>query len=134
MKFKDRYDKILKDNNLGVQEVVKLTGISRAVYYRMMSETASKKYDVIEKLFNICENDEQIYFLATGKHLQSSDINVGNTMQVTINALTAAMDAMRIDLMRQIDELRSEIKKLEEGKQYVRAAGYMQKHPQTERP
>lgn len=106
MAFKDRYDKILSDNRLSPHDVVAKTGINRATYYRMMSSTASKKYEEIEKLFSVCESDEQIIELATGKHSSKTDYNT--EMLDTIKGLSVLVGS----LIKEIRDLKEEIASL----------------------
>lgn len=107
MNFKDRYDKILKQNRLGVQDVVELTGMSRDAYYRMMSGNSTDKYERLEKLFAICETPEQVVELAVGdRPLKSSQITP---------CCQAEMLGVVKELMKEVRELREELKKIREG-------------------
>lgn len=108
--FAERYDKILKDNNLDIPDAIKITGLSKDTIYNLTSKKTAKKYESFTNLFKICDTPDQVYYLATGKHLPTTP---PQTPESTYQSETLAVIR---ELMIEVTELKEEIKLLREGK------------------
>lgn len=138
--FAERYDKILKDNNLDIPDAIKITGLSKDTIYNLTSKKTAEKYESFTNLFKICDTPDQVYYLATGKHLPAPSPQnptkelevqmIGKLMESTVAAMSAQMDKMRADFDEKMSEMIAELKRLREEKEIVRTV--VRKHPQTE--
>lgn len=106
--FAERFSKIFNDNNLNQTSASNMTGVSQPVISNLVNKKIDKKYSDFDNLFKICKNDDQKFYLATGKHLSQESSH-------TVDTNTEMLRLIR-NLSDRIEDLKGEIRKLREEK------------------
>lgn len=115
MDFDGRLRKILSENDLDQTQAAAKVGLTGPSLSRFLNKK-NEKSEEIDKIFNICENDDQKYFLATGKHLQQESeqkLNCTSDIQMLSNTIKD-LSLIITQLSANVQELRAEIKGMRE--------------------
>lgn len=107
--FAERFSKIFNDNNLNQTSASNMTGVSQPVISNLVNKKIDKKYSDFDNLFKICKNDDQKFYLATGKHLSQE------STQHTPDYQTEMLQLIR-DMRDEMREMKEEIRRLREEK------------------